>query len=45
MIVDCDGPVIVLHDIPQENIVVSIQSSRHNVVGLHEGEDKYNTER
>ena len=39
MIVDCDGPVIALHDIPQENIVVSIQSSRHNVVGLHEWEE------
>ena len=34
MIVGCDGPVIVVHDVPQEDIVVSVESSRHSVVGL-----------
>ena len=40
MIVGCDGPVTVLHDVPQENIVVSIESSRYSMVGLDVSEDE-----
>ena len=40
MIVGCDGPVAVVHDVPQEDVVVSIESSRCSVVGLDGPEDE-----